>query len=170
MSSLSSFSSSSSSSSFNIKTTSKTSKVIKIETKVESKSKTKTKTDKNKNSNKNKSKKNKKDQNETDNEAEFETKKQIDNIFLNKNKKIKSSNSQPLVSIQELELLTEFDYDPKYGPMLAIARSRRFKRAINLNVNPPPSPVIREILERFDCFENDNFLLEINQCVLQHRY
>ena len=45
--------------------------------------------------------------------------------------------------------LREFDYNPKFGPSQAMTRLSRYLRAaVKLKINPPPSPIVLEWIEK----------------------
>ena len=51
---------------------------------------------------------------------------------------------------EALEYLKRFDLDMRYGPCLGITRMQRYTRAISLNIQPKPDPLIPIVIERFE--------------------
>jgi DNA polymerase delta subunit 4 len=68
------------------------------------------------------------------------------------------------MSEQELDMLREFDLNPRYGPCTGVTRVERWKRAETLKLNPPPE--IWNLLIKLQCMEKPNS--KHNQSILHH--
>jgi hypothetical protein len=60
---------------------------------------------------------------------------------------------------EDNQLLRSFDIDCVYGPCCGISRRERYERAIKYSLDPPPSPIILQILDK-RMAENEKYYQE----------